>query len=43
MVVFAAITSLTVYVILDIEYLRLGLIRIDAADQILIDLRKSMQ
>ena len=43
MVVFAAIMSLTVYVILDIEYPRLGLIRIDAADQTLVELRKSMQ
>lgn len=40
---FAAILSVTVFVILDIEYPRLGLIRIDSADQILLDLRKSMQ
>ena len=30
------------YVILDLEYPRLGLIRVDAADQVLMDLRKSM-
>lgn len=40
---FASIISLTVYVILDLEYPRLGFIRIDAADQVLIDLRKSMK
>jgi hypothetical protein len=42
-VVFAAFLSLTVYVIVDIEFPRLGLIRVDAADQVLINLRKSMQ
>lgn len=42
MIAFAAVLSLTVYVIVDLEYPRLGLIRIDAADQILVDLRKSM-
>ena len=31
------------YVIVDIEFPRLGLIRVDAADQVLRDLRKSMQ
>jgi hypothetical protein len=41
--VFAAILSLTVYVIADLEFPRLGLIRVDAADQVLLDLRKSMQ
>jgi hypothetical protein len=40
---FAGIMAATVYVIVDIEYPRLGLIRVDAADQILLDLRKSMQ
>jgi hypothetical protein len=42
-VVFAAFLSLTVYVIVDIEFPRLGLIRVDAADQVLQDLRQSMQ
>lgn len=41
-VAFAGIMSLSVYVILDLEYPRLGLIRVDAADQLLVDLRKSM-
>lgn len=40
--VFAGIMSLTVYVIIDIEFPRLGLIRIDAADQVLVELRNSM-
>lgn len=39
---FAAIMSLSVYLILDIEYPRLGLVRIDSFDQSLIELRKSM-
>jgi len=39
---FAAIVAVTVYVILDIEYPRLGLIRVDAADRVLVDLRRSM-
>jgi hypothetical protein len=42
-VVFAAIMSLTVYVIIDIEFPRLGLIRIAAADQVLVELRKTMK
>jgi hypothetical protein len=33
---------MTVYVILDVEYPRIGFIRIDQADLVLIDLRKSM-
>lgn len=41
-VVFAAIMSLPVYVISDLEFPRLGLIRVDVADQVLIELRKSM-
>jgi len=42
-VTFAAILSFTVYVIIDLEFPRLGLIRIDAADQALIALRDSMR
>jgi hypothetical protein len=42
-VVFAAILSLTVWVIVDLEFPRLGLIRVDAADQVLLELRKTMQ
>jgi hypothetical protein len=40
---FAGILTLTICVIVDLEYPRFGFIRIDAADQVLIDLRKSMQ
>jgi hypothetical protein len=43
MIVFAAMTAVTVYVILDIEYPRLGLIRVDTADQVLVELRESMK
>lgn len=35
--------SIAVYVIVDLEFPRLGLIRIDAADQLLVQLRKSMK
>jgi len=34
--------SLTFYVILDLEYPRLGLIRVDSADQALIELRDAL-
>lgn len=40
---FAAIIAVTVYVILDIEYPRAGMIRVNAVDQVLIELRSSMQ
>jgi len=40
---FAAVMAITIYVIIEIEYPRLGLIRVDAVDQVLVDLRKSMQ
>jgi len=43
MFVFPAMTAVTIYVILDIEYPRFGLIRMDAADQILVELRESMK
>ena len=39
---FSVIMGLCVYVILDLEHPRLGLIRVDAADQLLEDVRKSM-
>lgn len=39
---FSAIMALSIYLILDIEYPRLGLIRIDSFDQALIELRASM-
>ena len=41
-VIFAAILSLVVCVIVDLEFPRLGLIRVDSADRILIELRESM-
>ncbi|MDB5293846.1 MAG: hypothetical protein JWL69_5087, partial [Phycisphaerales bacterium] len=40
---FAAVASLTVYVILEIEYPRLGLVRVDAADKVLVELRETMK
>ena len=39
---FALVMAVVVYVILDIEYPLLGLIRVDAFDQALVDLRESM-
>ena len=39
---FALVVAFTVYVIMDLEYPRLGLIRVDAFDQALVDLRASM-
>ncbi len=42
MVGFAAVTALTVYVILDMEYPRFGLIRVDEVDEVLVRLRQSM-
>jgi len=39
---FAIAIAVVVYVILDIEYPRLGLIRVDAFDQALVELRRSM-
>ena len=35
--------AVALYVILDIEYPRLGLIRVDAFDQALVELRQSMK
>jgi len=40
---FALVIALAIYVIVDLEYPRLGLIRIDVADQALIDVRSSMR
>ena len=42
-VTFAAIISLTVYVIIDLEFPRVGLIRVDAADEVLVKVRDGMQ
>jgi len=39
---FALITATTVYVILDLEFPRLGIIQVEAFDRVLVDLRQSM-
>lgn len=39
---FALIVAMTVYLILDLEFPRLGIIRIDAVDEMLVELRESM-
>ena len=41
--IFAAVLSVTVYVIIDVEFPRLGLIRVDTADQVILDVRQSMR
>lgn len=41
-VMFAGVIAFTVFVIVDVEYPREGLIRIDDADHILVDVRKTM-
>jgi hypothetical protein len=40
---FGLIMAVTVYVIFDLEYPRLGLIRVDAVDQVLVELPESMK
>jgi hypothetical protein len=40
---FGTIVALTIYVILDMEYPRLGFIRLDAIDQLLVNARAAMQ
>jgi hypothetical protein len=42
-VCFAAVMSVTVYVIIDIEYPRVGLIHIQGADRVLVELREGMK
>lgn len=39
---FATALSLTIYVIVDLEFPRLGLIRVDGADLVLVELRRSL-
>ena len=39
---FAFVMAITVYVILDLEFPRLGLIRVDDFDQLIVDVRNSM-
>jgi hypothetical protein len=43
MIVFAFVMTITVYMIFDLEYPRLGLIRVDSFDQVLVELRSSMK
>ncbi len=40
---FAGVFAISVYVILEIEFPRMGLIRVDAVDQVLVELRESMK
>jgi len=40
---FALAVSIVVYVIIDIEFPRLGLIRVDAIDQAIVNVRESMR
>jgi hypothetical protein len=42
-IAFTAVTVISIFVILDIEYPRTGWIRLDAYDQVLIDLRHEMK
>jgi hypothetical protein len=42
-VIFSAVVSLTVYVILDIEYPRIGLINLHAVDEVLAEVRAGMK
>lgn len=39
---YASMVAITIYVILDLEYPRVGLIRLDQIDQVLVDVRKGM-
>jgi hypothetical protein len=43
MILFAITLAGAVYVILDLEYPRVGFIRVDEADQVLVELRGSMK
>ena len=42
-IAFAGVVAFTVYVILDIEYPRLGWVRLDAIDQVLVNVRAGMK
>lgn len=42
MVLFSALITLTIYVIVDLEFPRAGLIRVDDFDQAIVDVRRSM-
>ncbi len=41
-IVFAAVITVTIYVILDIEFPRIGFIRLNATDRMLVELRRKM-
>jgi len=43
MLLYSAVIAVTVYAVLDLEYPRFGLIRLDAADKALVQLRESMR
>lgn len=40
---FAGVIAITIYIILDMEFPRVGIIRLDAADRVLVDLRARMK
>jgi len=40
---FAAMMAVTIYVIVDIEYPRFGLINVRGADRVLVELRESLK
>ena len=40
---FAAVTAFVIYVILDMEYPRMGLIRMTSFDEAMVELRNTMQ
>lgn len=42
-IVFAGVLAVTIYLIVDLEYPRLGFIRVDEIDRVLYDLRESMK
>ena len=39
--VFSVVLAFSIYVVIDVEYPRLGFIRVDSFDKVLVDLRKS--
>jgi hypothetical protein len=41
-VVFAAVITVTIYVIIDLEFPRIGFIRLTATDRLLVELRRKM-
>jgi hypothetical protein len=42
MVAYAAVLATVIYLVIDLEFPRLGLIQVSGADQILVDVRKGM-